>query len=96
MAGGGGGLSSNFVHQMCHKWGESSSNSIHQMCHQGGRGVKIVFFSECGGKFKNEKRGEIFTLAVGGVSHDALQHTYISRFSLSAPLLATGEQTDNI
>ena len=41
--GGGGVLSSNFVHQMCHQGGGGeggvlSSNFVHQMCHQGGEG----------------------------------------------------------
>ena len=33
----GGGLSSNFVHQMCHQGGGEvlSSNFVHQMCHRG-------------------------------------------------------------
>ena len=39
--GGGRGLSSNFVYQMCHQGG-LSSNSVHQMCHQGGLSSNFV------------------------------------------------------
>ena len=48
---GGGVLSSNFVHQMCHQGGRGgvlSSNFVHQMCHQGGGGPKPDFVQNFG------------------------------------------------